>query len=98
MELKYRAEIISNQSVQDDIVELIEQEIKGIQYTIIPDVHGTGAHTKKLGDTVWPEMNFDLFTYVSEDDAKKIKAIVKSVKEKFPQEGISLFFTTCVDL
>lgn len=98
MELKYRAEIISNQSVQDNIVELIEQEIEGIQYTIIPDVQGSGCHTKKLGDTVWPEMNFDLFTYVSENDAKKIKAIVQAVKEKYPQEGISLFFTPCVDL
>jgi len=94
----YRAEIISNQSVQDDIIDLLEQEIPGIEYSIIPDVHGSGHRSKKMGDTVWPEMNFDLFTYVDEPAAKKIKAIVQAVKEKFPQEGISLFFTSCVEI
>lgn len=93
MENIYRAEIISNQSVQDDIVELLEQEISGIQYSIIPDVQGRGMHSKKLGDTTWPEMNFVLFTYVNEEDAKKIQAIIKAVKEKFPNEGIALFVT-----
>ena len=38
---KYRIEIISNQSVQDDITELLEQEIPEIEYTVIPVVHGT---------------------------------------------------------
>lgn len=98
MELKYRAEIISNQSVQDDVIELMEQEIPGIEYTVITDVQGSGNHSKKMGDSVWPEMNFDLFTYVDESSAKKIKAIIQAVKEKFPQEGISLFFTPCVEL
>ena len=88
----YRAEIISNQSVQDDIIELLEQEIQGIQYTIIPDCQGRGMHAKKLGDTTWPEMNFVLFTYVSEEDALKIKSIIQTVRNKFPKEGISLFF------
>ena len=40
---KYRIEIISNQSVQDDITELLEQEIPEIEYTVIPVVHGDGA-------------------------------------------------------
>lgn len=93
MEKLYRAEIISNQSVQDDIVELLEQEIKNIQYTIIPDAQGKGMSSKKLGDTTWPEMNFILFTYVNEADAKKVSAIIKAVKARFPKEGISVFFT-----
>jgi len=94
----YRAEIISNQSVQDDIVELLEQEIEGIQYTVIPDAQGRGGKSKKLGDTVWPEMNFVLFCYVDLEGAKKIKAIFNAVKEKFPQEGISLFFAEGVEI
>ena len=98
MEKMYRAEIISNQSVQDDIVELLEAEIPGVQYTIIVDVQGRGGHSKKLGDSTWPEMNFDLFTYVNEENAKKIKAIVAAVINHFPKEGISLFFTECIDL
>ena len=98
MEFEYRAEIISNQSVQDDIIELLEQEIPEVQYTVLSDIQGRGGRSKKLGDTVWPEMNFVLFTYVNLVQAKKIKAIIKAVKEKFPKEGISLFFTRCEDL
>lgn len=94
----YRAEIISNQSVQDDIIELLEQEIPGIQYTVIPDVQGSGVHAKKLGDTVWPEMNFCLFTYVTEENAIKIKAIVEAVKRKYEKEGITYYVTQCIEL
>ena len=89
----YRAEIVSNQSVQDDISERLEKEIPGIQYTVIPEVHGKGLKTKKLGDVVWPEMNFILFAYIEDDDAKKVKDVIAQVKERFPNEGISLFFT-----
>lgn len=89
----YRAEIVSNQSVQDDITERLEKEIPGIQYTLIPEVHGRGLKTKKLGDVVWPEMNFILFAYIEDEDARKIKDVIAQVKERFPNEGISLFFT-----
>lgn len=94
----YRAEIISNQSVEDDIKELLVQEIEGIQYTVLPEVHGRGESSQKLGDTIWPEMNFVLFTYVNEEDAKKMKAIIAAVKKRFPREGISLFFTKCEEI
>lgn len=98
MSAMYRAEIISNQSVQDDITDLIEQEIPGVQYSIIPDVMGRGASSRKLGDSTWPEMNFLLFVYTDLEGAKKVKAIVKAVKNKFPSEGISVFFTKGEDL
>ena len=94
----YRAEIISNQSVQEDIIERLEQALPSIEYTVIPEIHGRGQRTKKLGDTIWPEMNFVLFTYVEEDAARKIKEIVEAVKQRFPNEGISLFFTQTVEL
>lgn len=96
--MMYRVEIISNQSIQDDIIELLEQEIPEIQYTILPDCQGRGTKTKKLGDTTWPEMNFSLYTYETRENALKIKAIIKAVKEKFTNEGISLYFTQCVEL
>ena len=95
--MMYRVEIISNQSVQDDIIELLEQEIPSLQYSILPDVQGRGNKAKKLGDTVWPEMNFILFAYVQEEDAKKMKAIIDAVKNKFPGEGISIFIAQGVD-
>ena len=94
----YRAEIISNQSVQEDITERLEQEIPDIQYTVIPEIHGRGVRSKKLGDTIWPEMNFVLFDYVKDDEALKIKGIVEAVKKRFPNEGISLFFTKAEEL
>ena len=94
----YRAEIISNQSVQEDITELLEKEIPSIQYTVIPEIHGRGGRTKKLGDTVWPEMNFVLFSYLEKEDALKVKTVVEAVKERFPNEGISLFFTKAEEL
>lgn len=89
----YRAEIISNQSVQEDLIELLEENIPGIQYTLIPEVHGRGTKTKKLGDTIWPEMNFVLFSYVQDEEAVKVKEVVEAVKKRFPNEGISVFFT-----
>ncbi len=92
-----RAEIIANQSVQDDIQELLEQEIEGIEYTVFQEVKGKGLTSKKIGDTVWPEMNFVLFSYLSEDNAKKLKQIVEAVKKRFPREGISVFFTQAVE-
>ncbi len=94
----YRAEIISNQSVQEDITELLEESLPTIQYTVIPEVHGRGSHTKKLGDTIWPEMNFVLFAYVEKEEALKVKEVVETVKKRFPNEGISLFFTKAEEL
>ena len=93
MEMEYRAEIISNQSVEDDIIELLEQEIPDIQYTVIADAQGRGNTSKKLGTAVWPEQNFILYAYVTKEDASKIKAIISAVIKKFPKEGITLFFT-----
>ena len=95
---KYRIEIISNQSVQDDITELLEQEIPEIEYTVIPVVHGRGRRAKKLGTTIWPEQNFLLFAYTSYEDALKAKVIVETIKKKFSSEGISFFFFFEVNL
>lgn len=98
MNFEYRAEIISNQSVQDDLIELLEQEIPEIQYTVLPEIHGRGISSKKLGDTVWPEMNFCLFAYVDLISARKIKAIVAAVKKRFPREGISVYFSQAAEI
>ena len=40
-------------------------------------------------------MNFLLFVYSDLAGAKKIKTIVETLKKKFPQEGISVFFSKC---
>ena len=72
----YKAEIISNQSIQDNIIELLTERIENFQYTIIPEVYGSGINTKKFGDTVWPEMNFVMFAYVEKEEAKLIKSTI----------------------
>ena len=96
--MNYRIEIVSNQSVQDEIIELMEQEIPEIEYTLIPTVQGRGRYSKKLGDTTWPEQNFVLFAYVEKEVALKVKAIISAVKKKFPTEVITLFCTEEVEL
>lgn len=95
---KYRIEIISNQSVQDDIIELLEQEISEIEYTVIPGVDGKGLHSRKLGSSTWPEQNFVLFAYLSHENALKAKIVIENVKKRFPNEGISIFCSQEVDL
>lgn len=90
---QYRVELISNQSIMEDIIELLEKSISGIQYTIVENAQGKGLSSKKLGNTVWPEMNFILFVYTDLENAKKIKEMVQMLKEKYPREGISCFFT-----
>ena len=84
--------------MQDEIIELMEQEIPEIEYTLIPTVQGRGRSSKKLGDTTWPEQNFVLFAYVEKEVALKVKAIISAVKKKFPTEGITLFCTEEVEL
>lgn len=94
----YRVEIIANQSVQDDIIESLEENIPNFLYTTIPLVTGRGKKTYKLGTSSWPEVNFALFAYIEKADAQKVKAIIKAVKKQFPDEGIKLFFVKAKNL
>ena len=88
---RYRVEIIANQSVEEDITELLEEVIPGLEYTLLPSVQGKGLHSKKLGSNTWPEQNFLMFAYVSRENAIKIKEAVRQVILRFPKEGISFF-------
>ena len=86
-----RCEIIANQSVQDEIVSLMEEHIPGVLYTIIPTVVGRGKNSYKMGNGTWPETNFILVSYIEDENVAMMKAIIKAVKEKFTGEGIKLF-------
>ena len=87
----YRCEIVANNSVQDDIVEMLETACPDILYTILPSVHGRGKNDRKLQSATWPETNFVLFAYVTQDKLSAIKRAVRAVKETFHGEGIKLF-------
>ena len=87
----YRCEIVANNSVQDDIVEMLETACPDILYTIVPSVHGRGKNDRKLQSATWPETNIVLFAYVTRDKLPAIKRAVRAVKETFHGEGIKLF-------
>lgn len=86
-----RCEIIANQSVRDEITDLIEEHLPDCLYTVVPTVIGKGKNSYKLGSTTWPETNFILVSYVEDGKLPLMKAIVSAVKKKFKGEGIKLF-------
>ena len=86
-----RIEIIANRSVEENILEALSKEGAGKYYTMIPSVLGVGACGPRMGTAVWPEENFALIIWCEEEEAQAIQRAVKTVKEKFPGEGIKLF-------
>ena len=87
----FRCEIIANQSVEDDIIEILEETIPEFEYTIDENLYGRGKKARKLGNSVWPEMNFVLTAYVIRENAITLQKCVNDVKKKFPREGIRFF-------
>lgn len=86
-----RLEIIANHSVQSEITSLFDILFPELGYTLMPAVLGKGRSGNRRGDSVWPETNFCVFTYCSEEQADTLTKAVSSVKESFPREGIKLF-------
>ncbi len=86
-----RCEIIANQSVREDITEVLEAAAPGILYTVFPTVYGRGGGDRKLGSVTWPETNFVLVAYTDTDSVDAVKRAVSAVKERFATEGIKLF-------
>ncbi|MDR0323557.1 MAG: hypothetical protein LBI12_03815 [Treponema sp.] len=86
-----RIEIIANQSVEENILEVLAKEEAGKFYTKYPNILGVGSSGPRMGDSVWPEVNFVIVIWCEKKEAAKIKQAVETVKEKFPDEGIKLF-------
>jgi hypothetical protein len=93
----YRAEIIANRSVQDELIDSLEKGLEGFLYTLIPEVQGKGYQDKKMGNTVWPELNFLLIAYIKEGDAPALRKILGEVRSLYPREGIRLFMVRSED-
>ena len=74
-------------------MESISLLISDIFKRLIPGVQGKGLHSKKLGDTVWPELNFYLFSFIEDEKMEVVKNIMSELKKKFPKEGISDFYS-----
>ncbi len=88
---KSRIEIIANQSIEEDIIEILESNIPGIQYTLEENIYGKGRTSRKLGTVIWPEMNFKITIYSSKENVNDIENYIEQIKERFPKEGISSF-------
>jgi len=86
-----RMELIANRSVENEIMEALEENIQDFHYTLLPEIHGKGKTKFRLGTATWPELNFLLISYLDDISANKAKAAIRGIKEKFPKEGIKLF-------
>lgn len=86
-----KLEIIANQSIEEDLFELLRNRKVGQKYTKVPVVHGAGSSNPKQGDEVWPEENFLLILYCDEEEAQAVREVLRELKSYFPDEGIKLF-------
>ena len=93
----FRAEIIANRSIEDELIEALEARLPEIRYTLIPDVHGRGKENRKLGTVTWPELNFVMFAYIGDSEVESVRGIVTDLRERFPGEGIKLFMVPAIE-
>ena len=87
----YRIEIFANKSVEDDILEALEQYIPDILYTTVPLAYGRGGNDRKLGTSTWPETNFMMISYIEDSALATVKAVMQGVKARFSGEGVKFF-------
>ena len=86
-----RMEVVANSSVESDIIEALEKVIPDFYYTLLPEIHGKGRTRYKFGDSVWPELNFLIISYLDDYFAIKAKEALIKIKKGFPDEGIKFF-------
>ncbi|GHU04244.1 hypothetical protein FACS1894147_09190 [Spirochaetia bacterium] len=86
-----RIEIIANHSVEENLSDALIEEGVGKCYTKYPNVLGIGASGPRMGDAIWPELNFALVVWCEEEEARGIARAVAKVKQVFPDEGIKIF-------
>lgn len=86
-----RLEIIANRSIEEDMHDAFRQAGVVQAYTKHPVVHGVGSSGPRMGDHIWPEENFVLTAYCSEDELQEIIKIVRELKDFFCNEGIKIF-------
>jgi hypothetical protein len=86
-----RIEIIANHSVEENILDAMQELEVGKFYTNYPGVYGVGSAGPRMGDAIWPEENFALVIWCDEEEARGIDRAVAQVKVRFPDEGIKIF-------
>jgi len=86
-----RVEIIANHSIEEDMFELFKKNNIVNHFTKIPNVMGKGSSGPRQGDHIWPEENFILIVYCSQEEADEITRVIRDLKKFFPDEGIKIF-------
>lgn len=86
-----RLEIIANNTVEQDIKDALGEKVSDLRFSRLGGIHGQGRQIPRQGDGVWPEENFMLIIYCSEENAGSYVEGIRIVKERFPQEGIKVF-------
>ena len=87
-----RFDIITNQSVEVDLLELLDEAVPGIYYTLLPGVRGRGRQGVRRGDPIWPEKNALIIIYAeTADESQGVAKAVRALKKQFPNEGIKIF-------
>ncbi|TVR53762.1 MAG: hypothetical protein EA426_17640 [Spirochaetaceae bacterium] len=86
-----RSEVITNRSVEDDLLEQFRELGLPNVYTKLTSVHGAGSSGERHGDHVWPEENVLILIYSDSAQGLAVREAVRRVKSVFPAAGIKLF-------
>ena len=93
-----RVEIFINFGLESELLDAFKEANVAAHYSRVGNVLGCGCSEPKMGDSIWPQVNSQLIIYCSEEEAKKIKAIVEEVRENYPSDGVSIFFSSALEL
>ena len=86
-----KLEIISNQSIEEDIIGVFERCGYGENFTCTAPVLGRGRHGRREGSAIWPEENAIFTVYVEDEELEGLLTDLKKLKEGFPEEGFRCY-------
>ncbi|MDR0909666.1 MAG: hypothetical protein LBM77_07860 [Spirochaetaceae bacterium] len=95
---KVRMELIMSEAIQEEFLTDIDMACPGIKYTQVVDAKGRGNTTPKQGDAIWPQFNTIITIYCSREEAARVLIIAKSLRQKFPTEGVACFRSEAEEL
>jgi len=87
-----RMVLIANPSIENEIINALEEKIIEFNYNIFPQKHGKGKSRYRLEKTTSYEMEFFLVSYLYDENAVKARKAIYKVREHFPREVIKLYF------
>ena len=95
---RIRLEIIFSQALQEDFEQEFKKHGIGKHFTGFSNVTGAGFSNPRLGDSVWPQLNMMYIIYCDTEEAKKIRSVIKQLRQKYLTEGIACFMSRAVEL